>query len=76
MLVLSRRAGQSIMIGDEIVVEVLRVKPDGAVQVGIIAPPNVSIHRQEVYDFIKATPLENPPIAEADATARETDGMQ
>ena len=76
MLVLSRRAGQSIMIGDEIVVEVLRVKPDGAVQVGIIAPPNVSVHRQEVYDLIKATPPENPPVAEAEATARETDGMQ
>ena len=77
MLCLSRRPGQRIMIGDEIVVEVLRVKPGGIVQIGITAPRDMPIYRQEVYDVIPAKIApENPPVAEAEATARETDGMQ
>lgn len=49
MLVLSRRPGQQIMIGDDIVLEVLEFDDRGNVRLGIQAPQSVSIARQEVY---------------------------
>ena len=48
MLVLTRRPGESIMIGDGIVVTVLDVRGD-VVRVGIKAPRSVQVHREEVY---------------------------
>jgi carbon storage regulator len=48
MLVLSRKIGESIRIGDDIVVTVLEVKGD-QVRVGIEAPKHIKVHRQEVY---------------------------
>ncbi len=48
MLVLTRRPGESIMIGDDIVVTVLDVRGD-VVRVGIRAPRSVQVHREEVY---------------------------
>jgi carbon storage regulator len=48
MLVLTRRVGDSIVIGDEIVVTVLEVRSD-QVRLGIDAPREVSVHREEVY---------------------------
>ena len=48
MLVLSRRTGESIMIGDEVVVTVLEVRGD-VVRVGVQAPREVKVHREEVY---------------------------
>lgn len=47
MLVLTRRTGQSIMIGDDIVVTVLEVKGD-QIRLGISAPRDVAVHREEV----------------------------
>jgi carbon storage regulator len=47
MLVLSRKLNQSIMIGDNIVVTVLEVKGD-QVRIGISAPRDVAVHREEV----------------------------
>lgn len=52
MLVFTRRRTQSIKIGDGIEVRVLRVGRDG-VRLGIVAPPDVPVHRQEVYDQIR-----------------------
>lgn len=55
MLVLSRRAGESIMVGDEIQVRVLEVRGQGeqaVVRLGITAPRSVPIHRKEVYDAV------------------------
>jgi carbon storage regulator len=52
MLVLSRRANQSIMIGNEIVVTVLEVRGDH-VRLGIQAPRTVTVHREEVYAEIQ-----------------------
>lgn len=53
MLVLSRRANESLMIGDEIVVTVLEVRGD-QVRLGIAAPRSVPVHREEVYaDLIR-----------------------
>ena len=52
MLVFTRRRHQTIKIGDGIEVRVLRVGRDG-VRLGIVAPPDVPVHRQEVYDQIR-----------------------
>lgn len=51
MLVLSRYRDESIHIGDDIVITVVDVRGD-RVRLGIQAPANVSVHRQEIYDAI------------------------
>jgi carbon storage regulator len=48
VLVLSRRVGESIMIGPDVVVTVLEVRPD-LVRIGIKAPRDVEVHREEVF---------------------------
>jgi carbon storage regulator len=52
MLVLTRRANQSIVIGHDVVVTVLEVRGD-QVRLGIRAPREVSVHREEVYAEIQ-----------------------
>ena len=52
MLVLSRQRDQSIIIGDNIVITVVDVRGD-KVRLGIDAPKEISVHRQEVYDAIQ-----------------------
>ena len=54
MLVLTRRIGEKLVIGNEIVLEVLSVSGDG-VRIGIIAPRETSVHRFEVFEEIQAT---------------------
>lgn len=51
MLILTRRVGETLMIGDDIAVTVLGVKGH-QVRVGIAAPHTVAVHRQEIYDKI------------------------
>lgn len=52
MLVLSRRKGEKIVIGNEIVIEIISVSGDG-VRLGITAPKDTSIHRHEVFTEIQ-----------------------
>jgi carbon storage regulator len=52
MLVLSRKVGESVIIGSNIVVTVVRVDGE-AVRLGISAPEDVSVHRREVYEEIQ-----------------------
>jgi carbon storage regulator len=52
MLVLSRHRDESIMIGDNIVITVVDIRGD-KVRLGIQAPTNVPVHREEVYEAIK-----------------------
>lgn len=52
MLVLTRRAGEKIVIGNEIVIEVLSVSGEG-VRLGITAPRETSVHRYEVFAEIQ-----------------------
>ena len=52
MLVLSRYCDESIYIGDDIVVTVVDIRGD-RVRIGVQAPSDVSVHRQEVYEAIK-----------------------
>ncbi len=51
MLVLTRKIGEGIIIGDDITVKVIEMK-GGSIRLGIDAPKNKKIHRQEVYDRI------------------------
>lgn len=52
MLVLTRKLNESIIIGDDITIEIVRVRGD-EVRLGIVAPKDVSVHRQEIYDAIQ-----------------------
>jgi carbon storage regulator len=58
MLVLSRKVGESIVIGGNIVVTVVRAEGE-IVRLGIVAPSEVAVHRQEIYEEIH----ENNPRA-------------
>ena len=53
MLILTRRVGESLMVGDEVTVTVLGVKGN-QVRIGVNAPKDVSVHRQEIYERIQA----------------------
>jgi len=57
MLVLSRRVGERLVIGDDVVVTVIEVRSDG-VRLGIDAPRSVRVHRAEVLEAIKASNVE------------------
>lgn len=52
MLVLTRRVGEKLVIGNEVVIEVLQVSGDG-VRLGIAAPRDTSVHRFEVFEEIQ-----------------------
>ena len=52
MLILTRRVGETLMIGDEITVTVLGVKGN-QVRVGVNAPRDVALHREEIYQRIQ-----------------------
>ncbi|MBF12921.1 MAG: carbon storage regulator [Legionellales bacterium] len=52
MLILTRRVGETLVIGDNVKVTVLGIKGH-QVRVGVEAPSDVSVHRKEIYDKIK-----------------------
>ena len=52
MLILTRRVGETLMIGDEITVTVLGVKGN-QVRIGVNAPKDVAVHREEIFERIK-----------------------
>lgn len=59
MLILTRRVGETVMIGDDVTITVLGVKGN-QVRVGINAPKNVAVHREEIYERIKREQQSDP----------------
>ena len=64
MLVLSRQRDESIIIGDNIVITVVDIRGD-KVRLGIDAPKEVPVHRQEVYEAIQRENLRNQEQADS-----------
>jgi carbon storage regulator len=52
MLILTRKLGENIRIGDKIRIVILDIK-GGQVKLGIDAPPNIAVHREEIYERIR-----------------------
>ena len=78
MLVLSRQRDESIMIGDNIVITVVDIRGD-KVRLGINAPSEVPVHRQEVYEAIQrentsATGVQVDDLSVADQNLRRHSG--
>lgn len=63
MLILTRRVGETLMIGDQVTVTVLGVKGN-QVRIGVNAPRDVAVHREEIYERIKRE--QGPQPARAD----------
>ena len=63
MLILTRRIGESIRINDDIKVTIIGVK-GSQVRLGVEAPDNVVVHRQEIFDRIQQQQRQENPHAE------------
>lgn len=61
MLILTRRVGETIMIGEDVTVTVLGVKGN-QVRIGINAPKQTSVHREEIYERIKREEQNNSSV--------------
>jgi len=55
VLILSRRTGESVMVGDDVVVTVLGIQGN-QVSLGVSAPPTTAVHRQEIARKVHASP--------------------
>ena len=71
MLVLTRRSGESVMIGNDVVITVLEARGD-VIRLGIQAPRDVQVHREEVYRELQAANREaaSPTEDEVQAVAK------
>lgn len=58
MLILTRRVGETLMVGDEVTVTVLGVKGN-QVRIGVNAPREVAVHREEIYERIRHEKIAN-----------------
>ena len=72
MLILTRRVGETLMIGNDVSVTVLGVKGN-QVRIGVNAPKEVAVHREEIFERIKTEQGESPdtPVS---SDSMETDG--
>jgi carbon storage regulator len=71
MLVLSRRAGESVCIGDDVVITVLDVRGD-VIRLGIRAPRSIQVHREEVWRELQRVNLEAASSTEVAEQALST----
>jgi carbon storage regulator len=62
MLILTRRVGETVMIGNEVTVTVLGVKGN-QVRIGVNAPKDVAVHREEIYERIKREEVQDSKSA-------------
>jgi carbon storage regulator len=65
MLIVTRRAGEKVMLGDDIVIEVMEVTGN-SVRIGIAAPRSVPVYREELWEAVRA---ENRAAATAESDA-------
>jgi len=61
MLILTRRVGESLIIGDDIVINILGVKGN-QIRIGVNAPKEISVHREEIYNRIQAEKVDDKNI--------------
>jgi carbon storage regulator len=74
MLVLSRQRDESIVIGDKVVVTIVDIRGD-KVRLGIQAPAEIPVHRQEVYEAIQRESRKTTPL-QPSATATKGSGEE
>jgi len=67
MLIITRKLGEKIMIGDDIVVTLLEIKGSQA-RIGVKAPREISIHRHEIFERIRQENLHSSEIHDEDLT--------
>lgn len=70
MLILTRRVGETVMIGDEVTVTVLGVKGN-QVRMGINAPRTVAVHREEIFERIKHEVQEGEFVATTESKSAD-----
>ena len=74
MLILTRRVGETLMIGDEVTVTVLGVKGN-QVRIGITAPKDVAVHREEIYQRIHKDDANNGDRMQQDDADLPLEGL-
>jgi carbon storage regulator len=72
MLILTRRAGESVMVGNDITITVLGVKGN-QVRIGINAPKDVAVHREEIYERIQSEKSAGKDAQESDESKPDDD---
>ena len=73
MLILTRRVGETLIIGDDVIVTVLGIKGN-QVRIGINAPKEVSVHREEIYQRIQQEKNSTTAAAGTKADADKVEG--